>query len=255
MNKKIIITSAIILALASIFLVKFFSTSKLNHLSSVNVEDRSNVTSTTDYSATTSIKIIGTIVCLPHKNLGGSQTMECAIGLKDSAGKYFFLNYDHAEKNTSFISTGSMVEVTGVLGASPESRYQTDGTIFVSKIIKIAITENPATKKTEIIGASGIQGLVLLGPVCPVQRIPPDPNCADRPYQTNLAVTTLEGKVIANFSSNLSGNFKVNMAPGQYVIRYADITKKYPICGTSDVVSVEKGKFTEAYVYCDTGIR
>src|SRR5207253_9569337 len=38
----------------------------------------------------------------------------------------------------------------------------------------------------------GIRGTVLLGPICPVERIPPDPQCADKPYAASLVVTAAD---------------------------------------------------------------
>src|ERR1700704_5848784 len=35
---------------------------------------------------------------------------------------------------------------------------------------------------------SGIRGNVMAGPTCPVERVPPDPACADRPLSTTITV-------------------------------------------------------------------
>ena len=40
----------------------------------------------------------------------------------------------------------------------------------------------PKVEKTE---SSGIQGKVLLGPICPVMREPPEEQCADRLFETD----------------------------------------------------------------------
>ncbi|HSR89462.1 MAG TPA: hypothetical protein VLK22_03680 [Candidatus Udaeobacter sp.] len=256
LSRSILVFVSVMVFSVSSFLFKFFHISNQNFISPYNVSTSSNTNSANnaDKSASTSIKLVGTLACLPHKDLSGPQTMECAIGLKDNSGRYFFLDYSQAEKNSSFISTGMAVEVIGTLKPVSDSRYQNDGIIFVSKIVKIMPTENPAIK-TITTGAGGIEGSVWLGPVCPVEKNPPDPTCANRPYRTSLAVTTVEGKLVKNFSSDMNGQFKVNVPPGKYAIRYADTAKKYPICGTSDVISVESNSFAEVNVFCDTGIR
>ena len=103
---------------------------------------------------------------------------------------------------------------------------------------------------------SGITGTVLLGPRCPVMRDPPDPQCDDRPYQTNLVVTTPDGaRTIVQFSSNTTGKFKVNVPPGEYVIRSAPTSNFYPRCSSNGNVIVKAGVFTDTAVSCDTGIR
>lgn len=39
----------------------------------------------------TEVSLTGEAVCLPHKNPGEFQTLECAIGFKDTAGNYYAL--------------------------------------------------------------------------------------------------------------------------------------------------------------------
>ncbi len=105
--------------------------------------------------------------------------------------------------------------------------------------------------------SSGIMGRVLLGPTCPVETIPPDPNCADKPYgDTRLAITTPDGsRVIKEFGSDLAGEFKIKISPGQYAIRSAAVANILPYCATNETIIVKKGKFTETVVHCDSGIR
>ena len=102
----------------------------------------------------------------------------------------------------------------------------------------------------------GIKGVVLLGPTCPVERIPPDPQCADRPYITALVATTPDGsRTIAQFSSDSMGKFSVDIPPGNYVVRQAPgSSSPFPRC-SSDNVTVKSGTYADLTVYCDTGIR
>ncbi len=101
---------------------------------------------------------------------------------------------------------------------------------------------------------SGIKGTVLLGPTCPVERIPPDPACADKPYVTTLEVTAADGsRSIKEFSSDASGTFTVEVPSGEYVIRSAS-TNFYPRC-SSGTIRVVAGAYAKTTVYCDTGIR
>lgn len=115
-----------------------------------------------------------------------------------------------------------------------------------------ATTTPPSAQKIN----GGISGTVLLGPTCPVMRNPPDPQCADKPYATSLEVTTVDGtKVITRFSSDTQGKFKVNVPPGEYIIRSIPTNNFYPRCGTSETIRVKLHEFTNAPVSCDTGIR
>lgn len=103
--------------------------------------------------------------------------------------------------------------------------------------------------------SSGVRGTVLLGPTCPVVQNPPDPRCADKPYQTRLVITTSDqSKVIKEFSSDADGKFYVQIPPGKYAIRTAAAANILPYCA-HDAFNVEADTFTDITVSCDTGIR
>jgi hypothetical protein len=103
---------------------------------------------------------------------------------------------------------------------------------------------------------SGIRGMVLLGPTCPVVTDPPDPKCADRPYATSLVVTTSDqSTVIKELQSDDTGNFSVEVDPGEYAIRSAAASNVLPYCSSGEVIKVNAGAYTETTVQCDTGIR
>lgn len=106
------------------------------------------------------------------------------------------------------------------------------------------------------ISDSGIRGTVLLGPTCPVERIPPDPVCADKPYKTNLTLTTADqSRVITEFNSDANGKFTVKIQPGEYAIRSAAAANILPYCASNNTIKVSANMFTDATVFCDTGIR
>lgn len=103
--------------------------------------------------------------------------------------------------------------------------------------------------------SSGIYGMVLIGPVCPVEMYPQDPKCADRPYQTRLALSTSDqSRIIKEFDSDAGGRFSINVSPGEYAIRPAAAANILPYCA-SDTIRVVAGQYTEAAVSCDSGIR
>lgn len=101
---------------------------------------------------------------------------------------------------------------------------------------------------------SGITGMVLLGPQCPVVR--EGEECPDKPFATKLVVITPDGSsVIKEFSSNASGEFRVEVLPGTYAIRSAGISHTLPYCGSTGEIVVVANTYTSAAVSCDTGIR
>ena len=101
---------------------------------------------------------------------------------------------------------------------------------------------------------SGIRGTVMLGPTCPVERIPPDPDCADRPYQTLVVVFRASDPVhaIAFAKSDAKGMFAVSLPPGEYVVGAGE--SNLPQCSQLQA-TVGPGAYTDVLVSCDTGIR
>ena len=102
--------------------------------------------------------------------------------------------------------------------------------------------------------ASGVMGTVLLGPTCPVERIPPDPHCAPRPYQTPIEISRAGSKsIMKRIKSDASGAFKISLAPGSYELQPkggSPLPSCFPVA-----ITVEPNAFAKANLSCDTGIR
>ena len=100
---------------------------------------------------------------------------------------------------------------------------------------------------------SGIQGTVWIGPTCPVQRDPPDPDCADRRHETTLELTTADGVFVRRFASDGNGTYRIDVAPGNYAIR-SPPEQTLPSCAAGPV-TVVAGDYPTLDVPCDSGIR
>jgi hypothetical protein len=100
-----------------------------------------------------------------------------------------------------------------------------------------------------------VNGQVLLGPTCPVERIPPDPRCAPRPYATAIGISTnIETPSdFMTINSNASGTFSVSLPAGEYLFRPHG-GSVYPRCDES-LVTIAAGVTTSTVISCDTGIR
>ncbi|HUY62631.1 MAG TPA: hypothetical protein VMV50_02490 [Candidatus Paceibacterota bacterium] len=101
---------------------------------------------------------------------------------------------------------------------------------------------------------SGVRGTVSLGPMCPVERIPPDPACAPKPYATTVtAYRAGSMQAFATGASDASGAFTISLPPGSYTLEAAG-GKPLPRCAP---VTVEVGPmgYATADISCDTGIR
>lgn len=83
--------------------------------------------------STEEVTVRGEVICLPHKDTSGPQTLECAIGIRDDKGVNYALRADDPSQTGSL--TGKKVQVTGRLQeAEPTSRYNTAGTLHVLAI-------------------------------------------------------------------------------------------------------------------------
>lgn len=101
---------------------------------------------------------------------------------------------------------------------------------------------------------SGIQGTITIGPTCPVERIPPDPACADKAYQATVKIETADGsKQISQFTANADGKFKVNLNPGDYLL-VPQSGGAYPRAQTV-AVRVLNDQYSTVIITFDSGIR
>lgn len=101
---------------------------------------------------------------------------------------------------------------------------------------------------------SGVRGTVSLGPTCPVERIPPDPACADKGYAGTIVVRRAGANtVFARTMSDATGAFKLTLPPGAYTLTAGE-GKMLPRC-TPTAITVAPHAFVTASISCDTGIR
>ncbi|MGD8361991.1 MAG: carboxypeptidase-like regulatory domain-containing protein [Gemmatimonadota bacterium] len=97
----------------------------------------------------------------------------------------------------------------------------------------------------------GIEGVVLLGPQCPVATV--DDPCPDSPYQAWIRVRRPDGRTVTRIRSGEDGRFRVGLRPGSYRL---DPESGNPLpSATEQEVEVEAGKYTEVVISFDTGIR
>lgn len=116
----------------------------------------------------------------------------------------------------------------------------------------VAVEPKKAIEK-DLQSTGTIKGSVTLSPICPVERIPREIECAPKPYQTKIeAFTSPGGKLVSSTQTGVDGSFALTLPFGIYNIQ-AGGGIIHPSC--SPVVISLKTTTTLIDISCDTGIR
>ena len=101
-----------------------------------------------------------------------------------------------------------------------------------------------------------VKGQVLLSPTCPVEKIPPEPQCAPKPFQTTVLVILSNSPSSQSYASTQTdgqGNYQINLPAGQYSLQPQG-KSPLPRCETKDITVAANSSQT-VNLSCDTGIR
>jgi hypothetical protein len=99
---------------------------------------------------------------------------------------------------------------------------------------------------------TGLQGVVLRGPIQPVCR--ENEPCDDEPFAASFSVEQ-GGRVVSSFNSDAKGKFLVYLKPGLYTITPGnDAPILFPEAQVKEV-EVLAGELTSVTLSFDTGIR
>lgn len=107
------------------------------------------------------------------------------------------------------------------------------------------------------IGGPWLVGVALAGPVCPVERIPPDPACAPRPVAgATIAVLDSSGRTVATMVTAADGTYLVAVPAGSVRIAPAQVAGMMrPPAPVDAVVPAGPGAWLQVDLDYDTGIR
>jgi hypothetical protein len=103
---------------------------------------------------------------------------------------------------------------------------------------------------------TGVSGVVVAGPTCPVETIPPQPGCDERLVEAALLIfQDAAGAEVARATSAADGTFHVALAPGAYRVVPQPVEGLMGTAGESSF-EVELGEpMTQLSIAYDTGIR
>jgi hypothetical protein len=109
----------------------------------------------------------------------------------------------------------------------------------------------PSSTSTPSAQASGVTGIALVGPACPVIR--QDEPCPDRPWLGTVVVQTPAGAEVARTDTDAQGRFMLALTPGEYVI--LTLTTGILPAPASVDITVASGQVAEVELLLDSGIR
>jgi hypothetical protein len=100
---------------------------------------------------------------------------------------------------------------------------------------------------------TGIEGQVLIGPICPVVKSGQE--CPDQPYQATLMILTSGGRKVTQFTTDANGRFRLPLAPGSFILRPQTPDNQPMPSASEQTFSVVEGQFTRLKISYDSGIR
>jgi hypothetical protein len=100
---------------------------------------------------------------------------------------------------------------------------------------------------------SGIEGMVVTGPSCPVERA--NSPCPDLPITAQVTVKDRSGVTVLTATAGSDGRFKIALAAGTYSLTavrpgLARFNQSSPV-----TVTVRSGAYTSVTIRIDSGIR
>jgi hypothetical protein len=99
-----------------------------------------------------------------------------------------------------------------------------------------------------------VTATLLAGPVCPVETVPPDPNCAPAPVaDREILVVTADGREVARGRSGADGVVRFSIPYGAYLLRAAPFDG-FPTAPSDEPITVDATPL-EVELGFDTGIR
>ena len=113
----------------------------------------------------------------------------------------------------------------------------------------------PSPGSSGITSDTGIHITAVAGPVCPVEKFPPDPACAPKPVSNaTVLIVDAAGREQGMVMTDASGQTFAGLAPGQYTVT-AQGASGFMSGPEPQQVTVEDGQITEVTLTYDTGIR
>jgi hypothetical protein len=129
------------------------------------------------------------------------------------------------------------------------------GFILILGVLLTTYAIGSGSGKPLKVSDGGIEGKVVKGPMCPVERI--DQPCPDKPLEADIEIQgpdDQDNKL--RIRSGKDGRFRIALAPGNYKLTpMAPNPGAPPRAPGPQSVTVESGKYTQVTIKYDSGIR
>ncbi|HLF72307.1 MAG TPA: carboxypeptidase-like regulatory domain-containing protein [Dehalococcoidia bacterium] len=119
-------------------------------------------------------------------------------------------------------------------------------------------TTTPSATSTPIAipaGRGAIAGRVTRGPICPVQTVPPRPECEDAPVAGIVLTASRNGAQVASATTGGDGRYLFLLTPGSYTIEIAPLPAPTFTKDLPRSITVREGDTVTLDVLIDTGVR
>jgi len=109
-------------------------------------------------------------------------------------------------------------------------------------------------------GSGVLKGKISIGPICPVERIPPDPACLPtmETYKAWATAVWTVNKIskVATLSPKLDGTYEIDLPAGNYVVDF-EVSRTFGVGGSNlpKAISIANKDTTTLNINIDTGIR
>lgn len=111
------------------------------------------------------------------------------------------------------------------------------------------------SQPADVVQDTGIRIKAVAGPVCPVEKFPPDPACAPKPVaNATILIADASGRDKGMVMTDASGQAFAGLAPGEYTVT-AQGAAGFMNGPEPQQVTVQNGQVTEVTLDYDTGIR
>jgi hypothetical protein len=116
-----------------------------------------------------------------------------------------------------------------------------------------ANTNSPAPETTFASSPTGVEGTTVVDEGCPV--LPVDSPCPQRPLPARVLVLNQKGREVTRTNTNGSGEFRIELSAGSYILQGQNLTGAPLPTATSVPVNVLKGQMQVVTIKFDSGVR